>query len=838
MERTDQALTGVATFRDGIGDRRAVPGQDGRELLAIRAELCAVPGFEFAMRERLNRLASFRHAYYARAQAVERLSDHETPIGLISDHVNGIRLSELFASAAARGLNLDINTGVCLIRQLVPAVAKLHETGPDLAHGALGPERILITPNARLVITEYVLGAALEQLHYSQDRYWQDLRVALPHSAGLPRADQRGDVTQVGVIALSLVLGRLLRDDEYPSKVGDVVATARAVSPRGGFEPLAPALRSWISRALQLDVRQAFRNAIDASDALEQALSDSEYLASPASLEAFLARYAAAEALELFSAELPRESPPVVGAAATPAEGPAPEARAIDEAVEADEAVDRRGDALDPGSADLDSDRADEIVEPAARTVETDAPASLLEFAPEPRPDRTEPTLEGGVPTAVRHERTPPDLPGTVARVGEHAVVPNRPGLSEMAAPPELASAPEPAERSDPKERAGPTADAQRSQPTEGADPAPYPDLFGQPDPPSRGLAKWLVATAAAATIIVAVGVPLLRGRTGATAAVQATGTLLLSTEPSGAAAVVDGQPRGMTPLTLALPAGPHLVEVRGTGSVKTVPVTVTAGAETAHYIELPTPEVALGQLMVRSDPPGASVHVDGQVRGVTPLLVADLPPGEHVVTLEAGAHTSRQPVTIEPGVQSSLVVSLGLAADAGSTAANAGSAAANTAAPPAAAATPTAGLATGSAVVAPGWLAVRSPIALEVRDGDRVVGSSAERRMALPPGRYQLELSNEALAFRVTRAVQVSSGQTVPLSVELPTGLLAVNALPWADVWIDGARVGETPIGNHPLAIGVHEVLLRHPELGEQRHQVTVTGAGVARLSADFRKP
>ncbi|MGE3707378.1 MAG: PEGA domain-containing protein, partial [Vicinamibacterales bacterium] len=682
----------------------------------------------------------------------------------------------------------------------------------------------------------YVLGAALEQLHYSQDRYWQDLRVALPHSAGLPRADQRGDVTQIGVIALSLVLGRLLRDDEYPSKVGDVVATARAVSPRGGFEPLAPALRSWISRALQLDVRQAFRNAIDASDALEQALSDSEYLASPASLEAFLARHAAAEALELFSAELPRESPPVVGAAATPAEAPAQEVPAIVQGAGAAEVAERRGDALDPGSADLDSDGADELGEPAARTVEADPPVSLLEFAPEPPQDRTGPTLEGEVPAAVRHERTTPDLPGTAARVGE-AVVPNRPGLPEMAATPELAPAPEPAERSDLAERPGPTAAAERSQLTEHADRAPYPDLFGQPDPPSRGLAKWLVAAAAAATIIVAVGVPLLRGRTGATAAVQATGTLLLSTEPSGAAAVVDGQPRGMTPLTLALPAGPHVVEVRGTGSVKTVPVTVTAGAETAHYIELPTPAVALGQLMVRTDPPGASVHVDGQVRGVTPLLVADLPAGEHVVTLEAGARTSRQPVTIEPGVQSSLVVSLGLAADAGSAVANAGSAAANTAAPPVTAATSTAGLAAGS-VVAPGWLAVRSPIALEVRDGDRVIGSSAERRMALPPGRYQLELSNDALAFRVTRAVQISSGQTVPLSVEVPTGLLAVNALPWADVWVDGARVGETPIGNHPLAIGVHEVLLRHPELGEQRHQVTVTGAGVSRLSADFRKP
>jgi hypothetical protein len=65
----------------------------------------------------------------------------------------------------------------------------------------------------------------------------------------------------------------------------------------------------------------------------------------------------------------------------------------------------------------------------------------------------------------------------------------------------------------------------------------------------------------------------------------------------------------------------------------------------------------------------------------------------------------------------------------------------------------------------------------------------------------------------------------------------MAINAQPWAEVFIDGERVGETPIGNVPVPIGTHEVRFRHPELGEQVVRSTVTLGTPARLSVDLRK-
>ena len=92
------------------------------------------------------------------------------------------------------------------------------------------------------------------------------------------------------------------------------------------------------------------------------------------------------------------------------------------------------------------------------------------------------------------------------------------------------------------------------------------------------------------------------------------------------------------------------------------------------------------------------------------------------------------------------------------------------------------------------------------------------------PVGRHEVEIVNEALGYRVTRMITVNAGQVTSIGLDWPKGTLAVNAQPWADVWIDGERVGETPIGNVALPIGPHEILFRHPDLGEQRTTAMVT--------------
>ena len=67
---------------------------------------------------------------------------------------------------------------------------------------------------------------------------------------------------------------------------------------------------------------------------------------------------------------------------------------------------------------------------------------------------------------------------------------------------------------------------------------------------------------------------------------------------------------------------------------------------------------------------------------------------------------------------------------------------------------------------------------------------------------------------------MDVKAGQVTPLVVPVPNGTLNINAQPWAAVWIDGASIGETPLGNLSVVPGEHEIVFRHPELGERRER------------------
>src|SRR5579859_397928 len=282
-------------FSDGLGERIvAVDAATGDllQILRVRPQLLAVPSFEFALRERAARLANFRHAYYARVRRIDR---HPSGLAIVSDHVEGVRLSDMLRVSEERGLHLDLNAALCLLRQLVPSVALLHENARDVAHGLIAPERLIVTPRARLVVVEHVLGSAVEQLQYNRERLWQELRVSLPPSVGVARFDHRADVTAIGLVALSLVLGRPVRPDEYPHKTSALLNSARARSAGGEEQALPESLHNWIARALQLEVRQGFLSATDAQIGLEEALADDTgFVAAPVALETFLSRYISA----------------------------------------------------------------------------------------------------------------------------------------------------------------------------------------------------------------------------------------------------------------------------------------------------------------------------------------------------------------------------------------------------------------------------------------------------------------------------------------------------------------------------------------------------------------
>jgi hypothetical protein len=137
-----------------------------------------------------------------------------------------------------------------------------------------------------------------------------------------------------------------------------------------------------------------------------------------------------------------------------------------------------------------------------------------------------------------------------------------------------------------------------------------------------------------------------------------------------------------------------------------------------------------------------------------------------------------------------------------------------------------------------PGWISISGKVEVQLFEGGHLLGSSKIEKIMMPSGRHDLEIVSELLGYRGTKSIQVAAGKVTIIPVDLPKGTIAINALPWAEVWVDGAKIGETPIGNFAIAVGSHDVVFRNPELGEKRETVLVTLKDPVRLSVDMRKP
>ena len=289
-----------------------------------------------------------------------------------------------------------------------------------------------------------------------------------------------------------------------------------------------------------------------------------------------------------------------------------------------------------------------------------------------------------------------------------------------------------------------------------------------------------------------------------------AVGQLTISSEPPGAAVLVDGEARGQSPLTVSLPAGSHDVEIAAGAFRRTQRITVAAGGEASVHVQLESvrpraasaPTGVTGGLQISSDPSGARVWIDGAGRGTTPLTLSNVAAGRHEVTVRTASRSVARSVTVEPGSTVSMFISMSAGGE-----------------------------------FASGWLALRSEVPGQIFEGETLVGTTETPRIMLAAGPHQLQIVNAALDYHVSQRVEIKAGQTASLSLAAPHGTLYVNALPWANVLIDGKPAGETPIGNLSIPIGTHELVFRHPDFAEQRKTVVVGSTAPVRVGVDLRK-
>jgi len=166
--------------------------------------------------------------------------------------------------------------------------------------------------------------------------------------------------------------------------------------------------------------------------------------------------------------------------------------------------------------------------------------------------------------------------------------------------------------------------------------------------------------------------------------AAAASGNLLIRSTPAGATVFVDGERRGITPVTLpAVPLGTRVVRVQQDGFIaderrltltadrpsRSVEVRLRRASAAARPAssEAAAPAAAAaaaaartGSLLIESRPPGAAVTVDGRPAGSTPLTLDSIPAGPHTVTMRlAGFRPVTATVRVEADERARVAASL-----------------------------------------------------------------------------------------------------------------------------------------------------------------------------------
>lgn len=264
------------------------------------------------------------------------------------------------------------------------------------------------------------------------------------------------------------------------------------------------------------------------------------------------------------------------------------------------------------------------------------------------------------------------------------------------------------------------------------------------------------------------------------------TGSLSVTSSPSGAAVYVKSVYYGITPQTVTgLAPGNHLVQLTHSGYE---PWSQTAGVTAGRITTITAvlvPKQELGTLSVSSNPTGAAIYLDGSYYGTTPKTIGGLATGLHDLELtKSGYEDSVMRVRIYTDQVTTVSKSMKKIS------------------------TPSTGSLEVTSNPAYAKISVNNVYYGETKPGTPFVVSG------LAPGSYSVKATLEGYNDAVT-SVSVNAGRATPVSFSLTpvtpdvtTASLKVTSTPsGAQVYVDNILAGITPLTVPDITPGVHDV-------------------------------
>jgi len=293
-------------------------------------------------------------------------------------------------------------------------------------------------------------------------------------------------------------------------------------------------------------------------------------------------------------------------------------------------------------------------------------------------------------------------------------------------------------------------------------------------------------------------------------------GELTLESDPSGATVLLDGRPTSVkTPGTLPGLALEKDLLVRFEKEGReprelTVRLTPQTASRTLSVV-LPAEQARPGTLQVETEPPGASVVLDGKPQeGTTPLTLSEVASGvEHLLRVRLeGHHEEAATVKVEPGATTPVKFTLkALAAPEPEPVAEAQDK-------------------KGKKGALTGEVALSSTPPADIFLGAKRLGRTPAT-VRLPVGTVSLTFVNRELELRQTVSVEVDGKEQTTASFAFQKGKIAADATPWADVYIGERKLGTTPLAPREVYEGSYTLRLVNSELGAIKTVKVVVAPG-----------
>jgi serine/threonine-protein kinase len=113
------------------------------------------------------------------------------------------------------------------------------------------------------------------------------------------------------------------------------------------------------------------------------------------------------------------------------------------------------------------------------------------------------------------------------------------------------------------------------------------------------------------------------------------------------------------------------------------------------------------------------------------------------------------------------------------------------------------------------GFISVTTEPPADIFLGKNKLGRGSIQRAKVPAGKHKLRVVLRKGTQR-TLAVRIKRGEHIEKSVAFGSGTLRIVVLPWANVWVDGKKKGQTPLPAIDLLEGSHKVRLANDQIGK----------------------